>query len=124
MKRSKSGLFLMEMMFAILFFSVAGAVCLQLFAKAHMLSRDAALLNEAVTHCQSAAAILENDGMDALPEYFGGSPAQSGSYLVRLDGSYDCWLRVTEDDSAYHISALRPDTNESVFALELTKKNR
>ena len=38
MKHSRSSLFLMEMIIAILFFSLASAVCIQLFARSHLLS--------------------------------------------------------------------------------------
>ena len=37
---SRSGLLLMEIIIAILFFSLASAICLQLFVKAHNLGQD------------------------------------------------------------------------------------
>ena len=37
-KSSRSALFLMELIFSILFFALASAVCVQLFVKAHLLS--------------------------------------------------------------------------------------
>ena len=37
---SRSGLFLMEIILAILAFSVVSAICLQLFVKAHNLGQD------------------------------------------------------------------------------------
>ena len=45
---SGSSLFLMELILAILFFSVASAVCVQLFARAHTASEQSAALNRAV----------------------------------------------------------------------------
>lgn len=50
-----SSLFLMELILAILFFSIASAVCVQVFVKSHLLSREANALNHAVDLCTSAA---------------------------------------------------------------------
>ena len=53
-----SSLFLMELIIAILFFSIASAVCVQFFVKSHLLSRDADALNHAVNECSSVAEAL------------------------------------------------------------------
>lgn len=53
-----SSLFLMELILAILFFSIASAVCVQFFVKSHLLSQDADALNHAVNECSSIAEIL------------------------------------------------------------------
>lgn len=52
---SGSSLFLMELILAILFFSVASAVCVQLFARAHTASEQSAALNRSVLAAESAA---------------------------------------------------------------------
>ena len=60
---SKSGLFLMELIISILFFSLAGAVCIQLFVKAHFVSRDAGNETSYVTITQNMAeAFYSCDG--------------------------------------------------------------
>ena len=51
----KSSLFLMELIIAIVFFALASSVCLQLFVKSHLLSRQTKELNTAVNLCSSAA---------------------------------------------------------------------
>ena len=53
-----SGLFLMELIIAILFFSVASAVCLEFFVKSHLLSLDSDILTRSVNECSGAAEIL------------------------------------------------------------------
>lgn len=53
-----SSLFLMELILAILFFSVASAVCVQFFVKSHLLSKQANAINYAVNECSSVAEIL------------------------------------------------------------------
>ena len=122
MRRSKSGLFLMEIMFAILFFSVASAVCLQLFAKAHTLSRDAIILDEAVTLCQSAASILEAEGADALSDRYENGQWQEDRFLVPFESENSCQLVVTQEETSYDIRALNTKNNTEIFSLQLLKK--
>ena len=45
----------MELILAILFFSVASAVCVQFFVRSHLLSRDSNALNHAVSECSGIA---------------------------------------------------------------------
>ncbi len=54
-----SSLFLMELILAILFFSIASAVCVQFFVKSHLLSRDSNALNHAANECSSVAEVLD-----------------------------------------------------------------
>ncbi len=58
MRRSKTSLFLIEMIIAVLFFSICAAICVQIFAKAYTTSRDTQTLNSAVTLCTSAAELF------------------------------------------------------------------
>lgn len=53
-----SSLFLMELILAILFFSVASAVCVEFFVKSHLMSRDSEALTYAVNECVGAAEII------------------------------------------------------------------
>jgi len=53
MSKSKAGLFLMELLISLLFFSFAGAICLQLFVGAH-------LQNERSTKLSHVSALLTN----------------------------------------------------------------
>lgn len=63
MKHSRSSLFLMEMIIAILFFSLASAVCIQLFAKSHLLSTQTVNKNHAVIWAQNLAeSYLASEG--------------------------------------------------------------
>lgn len=48
-----SSLFLLELILAVLFFSVASALCIQIFTKAHLMSQDARDLNFAVNEVSS-----------------------------------------------------------------------
>ncbi len=69
-KRPKSSsLFLMELILAILFFSIASAVCVQFFVKSHLLSRDSDALSHAANECASVAEIL--DSADSVSDFSG-----------------------------------------------------
>lgn len=61
-----SGLFLMELILAILFFSIASAVCVQVFVKSHLLSVESRALNQAVNKCTSAAEYISSVSEEEL----------------------------------------------------------
>ncbi len=57
MKSSHSSLFLMELIISILFFSIAGAACIQLFVKAHVLGQKTREQNQAVIWSQNLSSL-------------------------------------------------------------------
>ena len=59
---SKSGLFLMELIMSIMFFSLAAVVCVELFVKSHTLSKSVVELNHAVVECDSVAEFIQGVG--------------------------------------------------------------
>ncbi len=68
-RAKSSSLFLLELILAILFFSIASAVCVQFFVKSHILSRDAQRLNHAVNECSGIAEIVNTSyGTDEAVE--------------------------------------------------------
>lgn len=60
MKTSKSSLFLMELIIAILFFALASAVCIQLFVKAHLIGQSTVNQNHALLWSQNIAEIYRS----------------------------------------------------------------
>lgn len=71
--RSRSALFLLELMVSMLFFALTAVVCVQAFVKAHQMSRQANDLNMAVSCASEAAEILnhldkEETLSDKMPE--------------------------------------------------------
>ncbi len=86
MRSSKNSLFLMELMLSILFFALTGAVCLQLFVKAHTLSQETINLNHSVTLSQNLADIFlaENGSLTEFPSLF--------------DSQKDCMSIVTDSN--------------------------
>lgn len=55
---SKASLFLMELIIAILVFSLSSAICVRFFAKAHLLTEDTQNLNHAISLAESAAEVF------------------------------------------------------------------
>ena len=51
----------MELIIAILFFSICGAVCLRLFARAHQMNMESDALNHAVTESANIAELISYD---------------------------------------------------------------
>lgn len=92
MRHSRSSLFLMELIMAILFFSLTSAVCIRLFVRAHTISQDTINQNHAMAQAQSLAeAWLAAEGdasgltaflsasCDVLPEVTPAEAALPGS---------------------------------------------
>ena len=52
----RSSLFLLELIIAILFFSLTSAVCVQIFVRAHLISRQTQELNTALEKVSGSAA--------------------------------------------------------------------
>lgn len=59
-QRSKAGLFLMEMILVIFFFSICAAICVNLFAGAKMTSEKSVQLNNAVVRSTNLAEIYKS----------------------------------------------------------------
>ena len=71
-KNANSSMFLLELIIAILFFSICSAICVQLFVSSHLLSKDASTLDMAVNQATSAAETIKNssDSTAALSSVF------------------------------------------------------
>ena len=63
-KNSSSSLFLMELIIAILFFSLASTVCIQLFVKAHLLTEKSVNINQSILWTQNLAEGFLNSNGD------------------------------------------------------------
>ena len=102
---SGSSLFLMELILAILFFSVASAVCVQLFARAHTASEQSAALNRAVLAAESAAESFK--GADDLDEAVRLMGVRAGDTPGVLTAWYDLvWNPCAERDARYRLDIL------------------
>ncbi len=62
--RSRTSLFLMEMIVTVLFFSLASAVCVQCFVNAHVIGRETQELNHAVAAATGFAEVMRGTDGD------------------------------------------------------------
>ena len=92
-----SSLFLLELILAVLFFSVASALCIQIFTKAHLMSQDARDLNFAVNEVSSMAEQISADTLH--PDTAASSDNTASDPSTQI--SNDAW----QDDTAYYDSS-------------------
>ena len=84
---SKSSLFLIELIIAILFFSIGSAVCVRAFVKAHSLSTDAKDLSFASAQVSSMASVLKytDRSYASIREHFPDAAKSGDDFLVFYD---------------------------------------
>ena len=88
-RAKSSSLFLLELILAILFFSIASAVCVQIFVKSHLLNMQAQSLNMAVMECTDMAELMTG-------------PKDTGDILYLVHSLYPDAV-IGEDDSSVNI---------------------
>ena len=86
---TKSGLFAIELMIAVGVFVFCAAICLGIFAKAEVMSRDSADLNRAVNEARNAAECFKvaNGDLQYTAELCGGHYDDGGVTVVHPDFS-------------------------------------
>ncbi len=107
MNRSKSSLFLMELIIGLLFFSLASTICISLFVKSHTISTYTKNLNYAVTQSQNMAeAFLGLDGdMEQMRNVFPKSILnEQQTMLTVYDNEYHSILQLQDSDDNQTIS--------------------
>lgn len=92
-KPQTSGLFLLELLLAILFFSIAGAVCVRFFVKAHLLSADAGNLNVSVYESAGIAEVIRSSSgmqqaVSALSRLYPEADSTASAFTVYYDGDF------------------------------------
>jgi hypothetical protein len=97
----KTSLFLIELVIAVLFFSVCAAVCMRVFAAAKINTEHSKNLSNASVKLQSAAELYKNAGGDLalLAEKLGAGVLENG-LVVLYDGE---WNAVSEEKNAEFI---------------------
>lgn len=131
-KTSRASLFLMELIMSILFFSLAAAVCVQLFVKSHSLSQSSLELNHAVVECESLAELIF--GSNADPKEDGKSLWVNDTITFTYDKDFnrqsdnDCvgeyvlkCTRITGESNTklikYDISFINQSTGETIYSI-------
>ena len=113
---SKSSLFLLELMISIVFFALAAAGCVQVFAKAHMLSQEAGRLDMAVSVAQSLAEECSGSRMEDNQRYYD----ELGNVCGKEDGVYLAEILQTEQAGMYqiHITVMDMKTQDTLYTLQ------
>ena len=114
-----SSLFLLELILAILFFSVASALCIQIFTKAHLMSQDARDLNFAVNEVSSMAEQMPDDSLQDSAAYYDSSYAS----CEKADAVYVLTVHYEPEDTLLkaHISMDTIADNRNIYTLDVTK---
>lgn len=114
-----SSLFLLELILAVLFFSVASALCIQIFTKAHLMSQDARDLNFAVNEVSSMAEQMPDDSLQDAAAYYDSSYAS----CEKADAVYVLTVHYEPEDTLLkaHISMDTIDDNRNIYTLDVTK---
>ena len=93
--KSRTSLFLMEMIIAVFFFAVTSAICAQVFAKAYLVSAHTSELNQAVFHTENIAETFRS---------------ANGSFNGPSASFYDeNWQECPEETAVYRISVRTAD---------------
>lgn len=114
-----SSLFLLELILAVLFFSVASALCIQIFTKAHLMSQDARDLNFAVNEVSSMAEQMPDDSLQDAAAYYDSSYAS----CEKADAVYVLTVHYEPENTLLkaHISMDTIADNRNIYTLDVTK---
>ena len=134
--KSRSSLFLMEMIVTILFFSLAAAVCVKCFVSAHMMGRETYELNHAIAIATGYAEVMRGtDGdIDSIMKVFPDAVKGDDSYIMLF---YDADFNPCDSGSAVyagdvtltpngaiqnmHVKIIRVEDSEIIYELNATK---
>ncbi len=134
--KSRTSLFLMELIITILFFSIASAVCVQFFVKAHTIGEKTKELNSAVAAAQGFAEVMRGtDGsIDSILSVYPDAIQGSDTFFeVFYDENF---LPCEPEDAEYvsdvtllpngaiqnmEIQIVKLSTYEQIYSLSATK---
>lgn len=115
----RSSLFLLELMIAILFFCLASAVCVQIFVKAHTISRETQELNTALEKVSGYTELFLADALTGDTEVFYDADWQECS---KDEASYEIVIRVEPDGKLLHgtftVQRLSGEQPEEIYSVE------
>ena len=103
-------------MISIVFFALAAAGCVQVFAKAHMLSQEAGRLDMAVSVAQSLAEECSGSRMEDNQRYYD----EQGNVCGKEDGVYLAEILQTEQAgmNQIHITVMDMETQDTLYTLQ------
>ena len=117
-KPTRSGLFAIELLIAVGIFSLCAAICVGLFVRSEVMSRDSADLNRAVAEARSAAECFKAacGDLEKTARLTGGELAED-ILILRYDENFELVLTPVQENG--YISAVlsvhRQGTEESIL---------
>ena len=125
--RSKTSLFLIEIVIMILIFSVSAAICLEIFAYSKTLSEESAALSEGSLLVQTAAESFKATGDIAEAGAIIGAEDSAGTYCVYYnkamepcdepEASYILKIIQVIGDNEANVRLIRISNNADVISL-------
>lgn len=100
----RSSLFLMELIIAILFFSLASTVCVRIFVKSHTLEEESIQLNHAISAATSVAEIFRNqeNPFEILEKQYPDGIKNNNYYQFFYD---EDWSLCDKNEALYTVTA-------------------
>ncbi|MDO4187868.1 MAG: hypothetical protein Q4D29_02660 [Lachnospiraceae bacterium] len=99
--KSRTSLVLMELIITILFFSLASAVCVQLFVRAHLTTKATRELNNAISITQSISEVMNGtDGsLNSVKEFYKDAEGDNNYFVIYYNDNFE---EVSDIDSAVY----------------------
>lgn len=101
--KSKSRLFFIEILIIIVFFSICAGVCMNLFAKAKLISAESSDLTKGVLEAQTAAEAIKAKGNSPELEELLGAFWEDDALKVYYDGE---WNKVSPEEAPVYEMAI------------------
>lgn len=119
--RSRTGLFMTELILVLFFFSIAAAVCLQVYGKASLMSEKSEKLKLALNSTENLAQLLKDTGGDtaALAEYDPWMEEGEAPVLYYNQGGTPCSM----EDAYYSVEVSLEDV-QGLWEAELVSRDR
>ena len=126
----KTSLFLIEMLISIFVFSIASAVCIQLFVKSHLLSQESIDLQQATLQAQNLAESFYADPPTDIATkevyYYNTDwqPVESKSesvYTAEIYSQPDLSINSDMSYATIKISKVTSSGNDEIYSLSLEK---
>ncbi|MBP3604242.1 MAG: hypothetical protein J6J79_08870 [Lachnospiraceae bacterium] len=114
---SKTSLFLMELIIAIFFFSLAGALCIQMFVESHRISKDSVALHHGVLWTQNFAESFY--GCSGNPEDV---VSLFKDYAYVTNDAEKCEIKICFDENFKPIYSTKLSPDDQDYSYVLTAK--
>ena len=120
MRVSKSAIFLFELMIIILVFTLAAAVCTQIFARSYTMSQESRALTMGSINAQTMAEQFKSTGEDQENMYFDKDWVQTSEadayFTVKLEDNGS-----TEEMKSADVNVYKTGEEEAVFSLKVKR---